>query len=146
MIEDLYSGPWIYDIQYSFVLKIIFLGNKIILFCLSLRDTICQSKDDWLQTRTRKHPVIERSVIHSQGISAELRCLCSHHYLVWKRRGLTMPARTLGSWEAMTSDIISGNSTFMASAWMKVLRQNRLTFFTICRRRNKHICSWCFSD
>lgn len=44
-----------------------------------------------------------------------------------------MPARTLGSWEAMTSDIISGNSTFMASAWMKVLRQNRLTFFTIWR-------------
>lgn len=47
-----------------------------------------------------------------------------------------MPARTLGSWEAMTSDIISGNSTFMASAWMKVLRQNRLTFFTICHKRD----------
>lgn len=46
-----------------------------------------------------------------------------------------MPARTLGSWEAMTSDIISGNSTFMESAWMKVLRQNRLIFFTICHTR-----------
>lgn len=48
-----------------------------------------------------------------------------------------MPANTLGSWEAMTSDIISGNSTFKASAWMKVLRQNRLTFFTICQREGK---------
>lgn len=45
-----------------------------------------------------------------------------------------MPASTVGSWEAMTSDIISGNSTFMVSAWMKVLRQNRLTFLTICAR------------
>lgn len=48
-----------------------------------------------------------------------------------------MPARTLGSWEAMTSDIISGNSTFMVLAWMKVLRQNRLTFFTICQEKGK---------
>lgn len=46
-----------------------------------------------------------------------------------------MPARTLGSWEAMTSDIISGNSTFIESAWMKVLRQNRLIFFTIYHTR-----------
>lgn len=52
-----------------------------------------------------------------------------------------MPARTLGSWEEMTSDIISGNSTFIESAWMKVLRQNRLIFFTICHTRE--IASLC---
>lgn len=53
-----------------------------------------------------------------------------------------MPAKTLGSWEAMTSDIISGNSTFIESAWMKVLRQNRLIFFTICQAREiSYLCS-----
>lgn len=57
-----------------------------------------------------------------------------------------MPAKTLGSWEAMTSDIISGNSTFMASAWMKVLRQNRLTFFTICREIERVCLCWCSTD
>lgn len=85
-----------------------------------------------------KHLVNEGSMI--QSVFTELWCFCCYCHL-WNKRGLTMPARTLGSWEAMTSDIISGNSTFIESAWMKVLRQNRLIFFTICHTRDiSYLC------
>lgn len=85
------------------------------------------------KARTMKHPVNEGSMI--QSVLTQVWCLCCYCHL-WNKRGLTMPARTLGSWEAMTSVIISGNSTFIESAWMKVLRQNRLIFFTICHTRD----------
>lgn len=85
---------------------------------------------------TLQLPVIEGSAVQSWEILANLLGLRLHSHLVWNKRGLTMPARTLGSWEAMTSVIISGNSTCMASAWMKVLRQYRLIFFTICHTRD----------
>lgn len=68
---------------------------------------------------------------------SQSQVLSERPHFSWNSRGLTMPASTLGSWEAMTSDIISGNSTFMASAWMKVLRQYRLTFLTICGRKTR---------
>lgn len=90
------------------------------------------------EANTVKQPVNEGSII--QSVLTEWRPFCCYCYL-WNRRGLTMPARTLGSWEEMTSDIISGNSTFIESAWMKVLRQNRLIFFTICHTRE--IASLC---
>lgn len=82
------------------------------------------------------HLPVEGSAVQSWGILTNLQGLRRHSHLVWNKRGLTIPARTLGSWEAMTSVIISGNSTCMASAWMKVLRQYRLIFFTICHTRD----------
>lgn len=93
-----------------------------------------------------KNPVSCRGKLQSQADSTQFVFSVGCLYFVWNNRGFTMPANTLGSWEAMTSDIISGNSTFKASAWMKVLRQNRLTFFTICQGRwkKKHLYQcWC---